>query len=404
MLMTPAEFNAGAKRAGAYLARPLNLKEIRLPTGDVGSINIGWSRNGAAISLDPAAMLAEGFQGFRIIGNQTSLRCNAWDGVTVGVGRGNFVVQLENLTVYAGRRCAVQFGGENFDGDRTPTGALIHGTQRVAHPKFMFRAYGSRFIAPPPEALGGVRAKWVLFGYQYDEHLRDVLLDAIEALEHARYRHHSAKMGDLWQNVEAMAAGECKKDRADITETGWPGADVWSISHRCRFSDWGQPHSNWREGAAIVHQNPGSHLIAEECLFRGRPLHAKCIMVSANANSYDMLTGKVDQGFANGYIKVYRSAFGGEAAGFWNNEQISVYRDGGGPPMAAQGLWVNESACYGRYMKIGAQNMPARRFVVSTCNTPPLKNLVSNAGFDTTYETVIPTATRLVPVSEGIVL
>lgn len=362
-----AQFDREAKKAAAYLMRPLRLKEIRLPAGDVGSINIGWPSNGGQrIDPDPA------YDGLRIIGTDTTtIRCTAWDGVTVGVGRHDGVVQLENVTIAAGRRCAVQMGGSG-------------GSVR---PKFALRILDSTVYMPPPSALGGVRGMWGIFGYHYDEWLRNVILDTIEAMEHSRYRHGAAKMGDIWQNVRVIgSAGENKKDRPDTSETVYV-PDTWSISHRCNFGNWGQPHGNWQQGGGIVQQGAKSHVLVDECVFKGRIGHSKCVMVSSEGN---------ENPGAPGFVLVRNSLLSGAADGFWNNTLVNVYNNGGGSP--ALGTRIEGCAVYGQNTSVTATG----QFQVVGCNTPAIRNLAS-AYCDTQHETVIPTAQRLVPVSEGII-
>ncbi len=388
--MTAATFELQSKRAAAYLARPLNLKEIRLPAGVCGSIKIGRANNnGSAIHIDPQLALAEGYAGIRLIGDgQTTLQCTSWDGVTLNVDRFPGVVQLEGVEWYPGFRCAMAFGGQVFDG-------------RV-EPKFQFRLLNSRVIAPEPAHLGGKRAMWLLFGYNYDEYLENVELDATQAIEHSRYRHGSAFRGSLWVNVKVRgSAGEELKDRPDATETAWHGDKAWTIVKRCQFGQWGQPWGNWQQGGGIILQNANTHVLVEDSLFRGRLGHPKCLHISSNGGAYDMTTGQVDRGYGAGYVGIRRCAFTGESDGFWQNELINVYRNSGGPPNAAMGVVIDGCAFYGRNTIVRVGNVPAGQTFVRNCNTADLEAMAERWGIDTTHETVIPTATRLVKVSEG---
>jgi hypothetical protein len=383
-----AVFNREALLAARHLARPLNLKEIRLPAGDVGSINIGGPRNGAQINLDPQSWLGAGYDGVRLIGDgRTYLRCTAWDGHTLYVGRHNGAVQLEGVDWYGGWRAAMHFGEQNRTG--------------VTQPNFLFRFYDGRMMVPPPEALGGARGKWGLFGYNYDEHLRDVELDATLALEHARYRHGPALRGSLWERVKTSASGENLKDRADATETAWAGPNAWTIVKACEFERWGEPWGNWTEGAGICLQNSCTHVLVEDSIFRGRLGHSKCIAISSNGMSYDMLTGRIDQGFGNGFVVVRRSAMQGQDNDYSRNEILSIYRDGAGPPMAAMGALIDKCAVYGEKTFVNLKQIPAGRSLVRGCNTPEIRDRARLLEFDTRFESAIPTAHRLVPMSEG---
>jgi hypothetical protein len=403
--MTPEKFRRQSIAAAAYLSRPLRLKEIPLPEGDVGSINIGRPNNGAQIRLDPDACLAEGYDGFRLVGKgigRTQLRCTSWDGVTVAVRRFNGVVQLEGLSYFAGKSRAIDFGEQNFDGQRRADGSLILGTQRITCPKFQLRLYEVAGAVPDPAELGGVRATWLNMLYNADEHYRDTTLDATQAMQHIRYRHGPAYRGSLVERGTFVgSAGEEWKDRGDITETAWAGPNVWTLIKRCAFQLWGMPHGDYSTGAAIVQQNGCSHGLVEDTVFRGRDQHPGCIMLSANSDSYDMETGQVDKGFGNGVWVVRRCGLtGANEAGFWNNQIVNVYRHSG-PPMAAMGFSLEDSGAYGKNSALGLNAMPRGSVFVVRCNTPTLKAIAEGQGFNTQHETVIPTSTRLVPVSEG---
>lgn len=404
MISTIAQFNVQAKRAETYLARKLNLKEIRLPAGDCGSINIGWGNNGAAIKLDPNVWLSEGYDGVHLIGDQkTSLRCTSWDGITLAVKRHNGVVQVSGVDWYGGTRCLTQFGEQNFDGDRRPDGSLIQGTQRVTCPKFMLRVYESKLLVPPPSALGGKRGFWGLFSYQADSHLRDVEGDATEALEHFAYEHGNAYRGTYWQRVKIRgAAGENDKNRSDASETAWAGSNLWTIRKNCELSQWGQPWGNWREGGGIIRQNSGHHGLVEDTVLRGRDGHSKCLMLSSEGNSYDMETGKLNRGFGNGAWVVRRSGLtGANSSGFWNNTLVNVYRNGGTAALAAQGFIFEDSGAYGLNSQLSLNSTPAGTVFVQRCNTPAIKQSAERLGIDTSAQAVVPTSQRLVPVSEG---
>lgn len=387
-LSDPAIFNRQAALAAKYLKRPLKMKEIRLPAGDLGSVAIDWPNNGARMRLASAEWLSQGFDGVRLIGDgQQYMRCTSWDGNTFAVGRHAGVVQLEGVHLWAGTNTAYFIGMQNFTG-------------RV-EPKFQFRFLQSRMSATPPEEQGGVRSKFVGFGNNYDEWLADVVIDAVQAKQHGRYRHGSASRGDLWESVRCEASGECKKDRPEANETAWPGSNVWSITRNCALENWGQEWGDWTEGAGLVYQNAGCNVLVEDTLLRGRLGHLKCLHLAANANSYDIDTGRVGVGYGNGFVVVRRCGMTGAAEGFWNNSMVNVYRDAGASHMAAKGIIIEDSALYGKNSIVSANAVPSHRFLVQRCNTPEARAQATHLGIDTRVETTIPTASRLVPVSAG---
>lgn len=399
-----ADFDRAAARASAYLARPLNLKEIRLPAGQIKGINLGWWSNGAQININPSSWLSTHPDGVRLVGAgaaRTVVRWAPGNGNALSVIRHNGVVQLEGVTLVSGTNAAVQFGEQNLDGDRRTDGSLIYGTQRITCPKFALRLYDSHVLAPPPSELGGIRAKWGLFSYQSDEHVRDVVIDLTEALEHD-YRHGAAFRGRAWQRVRVLGAGsECIKERPDASETAWAGPNVWTILQHVVAKQWGQPHGNYSRGGGVVLQNAGTHVLIEDSALIGRDAHSGCVMISAEGNAYDMDTGRLGNGFAHGFIVIRRCGLtGSQTAGFWNNEVVSVYRNAG-THQASKGFILEHSAAYGQNSILKLASAPAGTVFVRESNRPEDRQRAESIGINTTYETTIPTSARLVPVSEG---
>jgi hypothetical protein len=396
-LPTAETFTKGADAAAKYLARPLNLYEIRLPAGDVGSINIAFFRNGASMQLDPQAWLSQGYDGVRLIGagvDRTVIRCNAWDGRTIAVGRHPGVVQLEGVTLYAGNTSATQIGEQNFTGQTVPA--------------FGFRFYESKAIVPEPGSLG--RSKWLLFGYQSDVHLRDVELDAYHALEHASYWHGHAKRGLLWERVTMRASGaEGCKIRSDATETAWAGPNAWTIVRGSSFRNWHQPWSS-RGGAAIVLQGAATHVLIEGSTFWGggaaghieSQMRSKAIMISSEADSFDQATGARGTGFGNGFVSIRRCALRGYSDYDWHNTIIRCAPNSG-TQKAARGLLIDQCGVWGKNMIVQTGGMPERTTLIQRCNSPAVRSYCDAIGMDTTHEATFPTAARRVLLSEGIV-
>lgn len=391
----------GAEASAALATASPRLKEIRLPDGDVGSINIGWFRNGAAINLDPSTWLGEGYQGVRIVGNgpdRTHLRLTAWDGITFAVGRHPGVVQLEEVTIHAGPNNAssargVAFGEQNL--------------ARTVTPEFRFNLYNARAVVEEPLPGNNIGAKWLLFGYQSDVHLRHVELDAFFAAEHAAYWHGVARQGILWDRVrmESCGAEGCKL-RSDASETAWvPGA--WLILRDCTLKNWYQQHS-WRGGGAITVQGGHVNVLVERTTFwpgrtgfAGIPVHerSRCISVSSEGLSYNVDNGAVGSGFGNGWVFVRRCGMAGGPGPSWGYKDILyVDRNGGGQP-AAKGVVVSDCGIYGDRMSVKLSQVP--RGLVQRCNTPAIRNYLSSLGMPVDHEAVIITPSRLIPVSEG---
>jgi hypothetical protein len=282
----------------------------------------------------------------------------------------------------------MNFGDQNFSGK--------------TEPKFALRLIESHVFVPPPEALLGGRAKWGIFGYNYDEFLRDVELDATFASEHARYKHGSAFRGGLWLRVKVRGSGaENDKTRSDSTETAWAGPNVWEIRQKCSYGNWYQTWSD-RGGAGIVVQGGASNHLIEDCVFRGSPVptKSKCIMISADPSSYDIATGKVGVGHGNGDIVVRRTVLSGSMDGYYHNTLLSVYSNDPGQK-AARAVLVDTCGAFGPNMILSFRDVPVNQSMVARSNTPEITRYCGTIGVDTRAEATIPTATRLVPVSEG---
>lgn len=389
-------FNAGAARAAKALSAPKNLFEIRLPAGDVQGFDIDapeqtghtklWSRDWA------------GYDGVRLIGagvDKTHVR-DGWFGWTIFCHRFPGVIQIENLTLYAGLNGATHFGTQNL------------GKELV--PKFLARLYDMKAVMPEPSAANGwKRGKWVLFGYQGDWHLRDVTLDAYNAREHAKYAHGYSRHGELWERVTVEASGaECAKTRSDSTETVWAGSDVWIIHRDSTYKGWFQPWSD-RGGAGHVIQGGAANVLLERNMYYGGGVlgstssnaRSHCVMVSAEPFSYDILSGNVDKGFGNGYVVMRQCGAAGFSEFDWNTGLVQVQRYGGSPN-AARGVLIEGSGLWGVRMQAKISDIPKGQTLIQGCNTPIIRDYCGARGMDVSAEATFPGAQRKIPLSEGL--
>lgn len=371
------------------------LKEIELPEGDVGSIGIDWPNRGA-INLSSQDWLSEGYDGVRLIGKgikRTHVRCTGHDGVTLGVGPHGGIVQLEGVSLHGGSLAGVHFGFER---------------QRVIQRKFRFNFYESEARSDQP-LPGAARPKWLLFYYQADFDLRDVVLDAYHCREHAKYGHGNAKLGESWLRVRVEGSGaQPYKQRTDASECLWAGKNVWHRIRHCQFKGWLQPWTD-RGGAAIVMEGAGVNILVEDSLFwpggdvQGYPAHqrAYCIAISSEGNSFDASTGRVDQGHGNGDVIIRRC--GGQGIGYAGENGANMLRIGrnGGSQYAARSYLVDGCGWWGDRYLAELKDMPAGKITVRGCNTPEIRRRCDALGMNTTNEVRIPTQHRLVPLSEG---
>lgn len=395
-LTTPKNFDVQAARARAYLSRPVRLKEIVLPAGDVQGFAIGVEGSTGLTKLNPLEFA--GFDGVRIVGqgiDRTHMR-QGWYGWTVAVDRFPGIVELAEMTVHTSSTwgAAISFGQQN--------------TAKVIEPKFQLRMKSTKVLVDPP-APGAGRGKWGgPFGYQYDEWLSHCILDATQAREHDRYGHGAASRGSLWENVEVWGSGsQGFKERPDNTETAWCGRDKWIILIDCTMQNCGQDWTD-RGGAMFVLENSSANVKLERCKFFGGtptatlPANARshAIMISAEANGYDILTGKVGTGFGNGLVKIKDCAAVGFSEFPWNNELISIYSNVPGM-QAARGVLIEGCGLWGAGMQVKLDHIPKGQTIVTGCNTEKLREACARFGMNVGAEAVINTSVRQIPVSEG---
>ncbi len=376
------------------MAQPA-LFEIRIPEGQRPGFAIDYTGNGSP-EYRSETWLSQGFAGVRFIGagpGRTVLKCGGHDGITVMADRHPGLVQIENLTIEAGYAKAIHFG---------------LASKAPVEPKFKLRLLNVDGFVPPPQAGFG-RTKWWNFSYNADLEFIDCNINADAASEHASYAHGFASKGLVWNRVNVSAGAECLKVRSDITETVWAGKRVQVNVKNSTFGPWYRDWSD-RGGAGIVLQGAAADLLVDSCVFIGGPAtpsipassRAKCIMVSSEGDSYDMLTGRIGTGFGNGFVIVKGCALKG-GPGQENYTTILRVGRNGGSQMAARGVSVTGCGIWGQRMSVQVKDIPAGKFRLAECNTPAIRERCEAMGFDTTYEAGIPTASRVVPVSEGFV-
>jgi hypothetical protein len=376
---------------------PERLFDVILPAGDVPGFDIDIPFGTGQRKFWSGDWLSKGYDGVRFIGagvQHTHVYAAGHNGISILVDRHPGIVQLENLTLHAGYAKGVHFGIANRS-VRPP-------------PRFKLRMVGCHGIVPPP-AVGQGRTKWLLFGYNSDVELIDCELDATHASEHASYWHGFAKRGLLWERVKVIGSGaEGCKVRSDVAETAWVGKGVRVVVRNSEFKNWYQTWSD-RGGAAIVMQGGAADIVVESCLFWGggslgslpASSRSKCIMVSSEGDSYDILTGRVGVGFGNGFVVVKNSAMRG-GPGQENYTTILRVGQNGGTQQAARGVLVENCGIWGQRMSLQFEKVPAGKIKVVGCNTPEIRSRSEALGMDTTHEAGIPTSSRVIPVSEGI--
>lgn len=371
------------------------LKELRLPAGDLVGVNIGWFRDSSALKLDPQTWLAEGYDGVRLIGagvDRTVIRADMYDGNAVAIGRHPGIVQLEALTVVAGFSMGIQCGEQNL--------------ARELVPKFQLRLVGVKGTVAPP-IPGFQRTKWWAFHYQCDLFVEDVEVDATLASEHAFYGHGFAKYGANVRRLKVLGSGAQNfKVRSSADETAWAGTQAKIEIRDSQFQRAGQTWSDRGDGLIVV-EGGACPIKIEDCLFRAsRPNapHAHAVMISAEANSYGWGTGNVGTGFGNGPVEIRRIAANGWLPSANNSSIVSLGRWGGTQQVAPSFL-LEDSGVYGRNMYVTPRGVPKGKATIRGCNTPLIRERCAHiGGIDVEHEAMYPSPTRLIPLSEGVVV
>lgn len=252
------------------------------------------------------------------------------------------------------------------------------------------------------------RAKWMWFAYNADLRARRVRTEAGEAVEHAYYWHGFAKYGATLDDLYNEAGAECFKVRSDKSETAWAGPGTVIVARNVVSRNWCRDHT-WRGGAAFVLQGSASHFLGERLISYAGPAtgsiswndRSHCVMVSSESNSYGH--GGKDSPYGNGNIVLRQIACSGGSLFDWRNELVRVGRNSGSQ-FAARSLLMEESGLYGPKVIVSISDMPSGRVTIRGCNTPAVNAYCRDVlGMDTSIEATLPTSSRRVPISEGLV-
>ncbi len=384
-----------ANKNVARQAAPRRLKPYTLGASS-GSLRIaGWPVGGSQfiVEHDPS------FDGIEVRGlgiGKTIVSENSWDDLAVGIGRFSGTVRLTNMTVIGGlgKIATLAAGGENKSKDLVPSFrlGLDHIELRAALP-----------------GADGKRTTWGLSGYNVDVVATDCIFDFTFSTEHSAYLRGPSKYGWLLERCKFIGSGaEGWKTRSDSTETAYAGKDVWLVVRDCEFKNWGQPQS-WRGGGAgIVVQGGATNILIERCVFRGGAPNAQfqanershCVMVSSEAVSYDIETGRQDQGYGNGWIIIRDNAMYGHSDFPWHNELVDIYQNSG-PQWSCKGVLIKNNGLFGQGVIVSVSGVPSGKVKIAGNNTPAIKAYCQSIGIDTTHEAGVHYGGKLQPVSKG---
>lgn len=383
--------NKNAERQAA----PRRLKVWELGASS-GSIRVtGWPAGGSQfiVNHDPA------FDGIEIRGlgmGVTIIAESSWDDLAIGIGRFAGTVKLSHMTVVGGlgKIATVCAGGENKSKDLVPSFRLEldHVELRAALP-----------------SMDGKRTTWGLSGYNVDVVARNCIFDFTFSTEHSAYLRGPSKYGWLLERCKFIGSGaEGWKTRSDSTETAYAGKDVWLVVRDCEFKNWGQPQS-WRGGGAgIVVQGGATNILLERNVFKGGVANEQfkanershCVMISSEAASYDIDTGRQDQGYGNGWIIIRDNAMFGHSDFPWHNDLLRVGVNSG-PQYAAKGVLIKGNGLFGPGVIASVSGVPAGKVKITGNNTPAIKAYCQSIGIDTTHEAGVHYGGKLQPVSKG---
>lgn len=372
------------------MAEP-RLFEVRLPAGDVQGWQIDYESNTGARKVWSDEWLSQGYDGVRYIGagrGVTRIRPGgSWD--TLAVERHPGIVQLEALSVHCARSTAIRFG--------------ISRREKPLIPSFRLIGRDVEIVADDPEDHRA-SGTWGLFSYMADIDMEGCLWDCAHLLEHANYHHGFAKTGLRWKSNEVLASGaECLKMRPDPTET-FATPKARALVEDSKFKNWYQPWSS-RGGGGIVAQGIGIPLTVRRCEFWA-PLqdasHTRCLMIDDNGGAFwSSVTGSLSSGYATGAVLIEDSGF---RAGIGTENYSLAIRVGplGSWQKVARSFTIRRCGIYGDHTQIQLVGVQPGHVLIETSNTPAIRSIAASVGMDVSMETMIPTAQRLVPVSEGL--
>jgi len=125
-------------------------------------------------------------------------------------------------------------------------------------------------------------------------------------------------------------------------------------------------------------------------------------MIDDNGGSFwSSITGARGTGYATGAVLVEDSGF---RTGVGTENYSLAIRVGplGNWQKVARSFTLRRCGVYGDHTQIQLIGVQNGKTLIETSNTPAIRSIAAAAGMDVEHETQIPTATRLVPVSEGL--
>lgn len=414
----PERADALAARS-TTLPRPKDLHFISLAEGDVGGFDIDYRSNTGRTKYSSSEWRELGKKGVKFKGadrDLTHVRPVGEHCIFFDSNPG--VVWLEDMTVHAGTRTAVFSGMEHVGQPVKPGFKLVMRNVRV--------------VADAPTITGQLFSTvWLLFLNNCDLDLQNVILDGSFAAEHDIYGH-------------GFSSGEWVIDRLVTTGSGSQGVKMRNSPNEVQFvpnaritirnsdlRNWMRP-GGWRGGAAITLEGSHASLDVDSCIFWGGdfasggglakdlPASQRAFAIAiddAGGDCYSVVDGAIGTGIANGDIRITNCGFDGGPGAEGLSKQIRIGglgsgRDGPNGRKVARSVTITGCGAYGLRAnpadsRTGLQwqfsDIPAGKLRVSGCNTPEIREMAQALGLDTTFETMIPTASRLVPVSEGLV-
>ncbi len=379
------------------------LMEIRLEEGDVPGLNLGWVTTNGARRYNPQDWLSQGYAGVRFIGkgrDKTWIRNASWDSNTIAAGNFPGIVRLESLSI----ECATPDKGKGIHyglplaKDGIPRGSV--------DPSRSLQLFDCNVNAADRFAGEG-SSTWGIFTYNVDVVLESVTIDGAFNNEHNLYAHGTAGQGIFVKDCDFKSSGaEGLKLRSDSSETLWAGPLVTVKVENTRFADWYQPWS-WRGGAAIVVQGGAAHVDVKNCTFHPGKGHDKagdytrsyCFAVSGEGDSYDILTGRISEGFGNGYVRLQNCLMESSGPGPSWLKTIARVGSNAGSQIPAMGVLIKNCGIWGENMSVQiAQDIPF--WAIEGCNTERIAEYArANYGMAAEHEAVY-FSNGLKPISE----
>jgi len=377
------------------------LLEVRLPAGDVGGFDVAsrWNLGSNRRKYQPP----EGYDGYRFIGagrGKTHIRPNVGNvtssNSTVVIGRMAGHNAIEGVTIHGASQHAIRVGEEN---------RVVNGVRQFPHVPLSLTLRDFEIVADEPtdgKPHSSVRG---LFTYNADVELEDGTIDWRYGSEHGGYHHGVSEHGITWLLVKVPHSGaEGFKCATRPEEALWV-PDAWIRLIECEFADWYQSWS-WQGGCGANMQGTATSVLVRGCTFKGSPGHTrgKCLMVGdGGGRFYDASRGWENVGLAEKWVIIQRNGFFSGPGG----ENLSVILRVGseshpytGP--VCRGLLIEDNAVYGERMLLQLSGVVGP-LVIRDNNSVSIATIASDRGFDPSHEAVIPTANRLVPISEGLV-